>query len=1010
MLILRKVTLCWIALAWSCCCAYAAAGTPSLAHYHRDAWTSKEGAPNDILSIAQTTDGWLWLATSNGLYRFDGVRFEQFDPRPGDRLLDLRIANLYAAPDGALWFGYINGGGISELRRGRLRLHAPAQPRMGYMVAAHRGQDGALWAATANGLLRYHGGAWTAPGLAHGLSGGWAKSTFVDQYDNVWVNNDHRLFVRRHGEARFLPAGPDKDSLVVRQAPDGRLWMDAGKQITMVEAPHAGPALPPRAGQGPMVSEDWLFDRAGNFWTSDCPASLCLIHAGALVGKTSFAVADTPHDALPDQGRNRGSSRAIFEDREGNIWVSTSEGLERYRPDRIDRLEMDNRYVSLFLGNDGPNAFWVVAAPPGDLWHVAAGAAQRVPGASDTTAVFGRIGHPALFASGHGPEQRAEGQTQATPVVDQHGQALPPFNGAGGVFDGKDYWAFDIVRGLLKLKDGRWYPLAELGYPPGARRFGFDRRSGVWLVYDDKVVDTRPTPWRAYGKAEGLDIGRLQRLVEFDEVLALGTTGVAVRIGTRFHPLRTHHPHLLVNTVASTQTANGDLWINSRSGLLRVLAADWKAWQARPQGLLNMTVFDGADGVSGARGANPGPMVTTDNGKRVWFADQKGLASIDSTAIAQNRTAPPVEVVRLRAGAQAYFADGVNRLAAGTRNLSLDYTALTFIMPERIRFKYRLDGMDHAWQDGGARRTVDYTNLGPGDYRFQVLAANEDGVWGTRPATMHFSIAPLFTQTWWFYGFCSLLALGALSLLYRARVRSVRKHTADRMHERLYERERIARSLHDTYLQSVQGLLYVLQGLAHRQPAADGMRAPLDRAIELADDVLIQGREQVMGLRMAAQGATSLAQSLAEVGQMLAENHAMACTVTSSGAAQALRGHVMEELFYIGREALGNAFRHAQGTRVDVVLHYDARQFTLAIQDDGIGLPAAMLAHGKRDDHWGLPGMRERADTVQGKLTIANVPGGGARIVLAVPARSAYVGAGPGRQALARWWRKRRGA
>ena len=1006
MWILRKAVTCCLVLLLACGVAHAAPVTQHLADLHRDVWTSKEGAPTDIFSITQTADGWLWMATTNGLYRFDGVQFEQFQPRPGEALLDARLANTYAGPNGALWFGYNGGGGISELRNGRVRLHAPAQPRMGHMIAAHHDREGTLWVATSTGLLRYADGVWTVMGDEHGLSGGWITSIFSDQYGNVWANSGHRLHVRRPGTQRFMPFGPAQDSQIVRPSHDGRLWIDVGKQLTMVDAPRTGPALPLRPGHGPMESDDWLFDRAGNFWTGDCPAGLCLIHASTLLGKSTFRLADVPHDALEEQSKTRGASRTIFEDAEGNIWVATSEGLERYRPNRIDRIRLDKQYEHILLGNDGPNALWIVARQPGHLWRFADGVLRPVPTESTYNGIISNIGHPTIFGSRHGMVQRAEGSLETTPVRGGDGQLLPPLEWPGGSFDGKEAWGLDAARNPVKLKDGRWRRLAELGYPSGSKALDIDRQGGVWIVYDDKVIDARPNPWRAYGKADGLDIGRLQRVVAQDTVLVLGTTGTSVRIGERFHPLRTSRPDLLANAMASTTSANGDLWINARSGLVQVQAADWKAWQNLPQSLLKVTVFDNADGVAGTMARESSHMVATDNGKRVWFVDQKGVASIDSTTIAHNRMAPRVEVLRLRAAASTFFSDEEPRLVAGTKKLSLDYTALTYIMPERIRFKYRLDGVDEQWQESRRRRTVDYTNLGPGDYRFQVLAANEDGVWGTQPATMRFSIAPLFTETWAFYALCALAVAGALVMLYRARVRSVKKHIADRTHERLYERERIARTLHDTYLQSVQGLIYVLQGEVHRQPAADGVPRPLDRALALADDVLIQGREQVMGLRLSARGGMTLEQSLAEIGRTLAERHPMACSIRSSGAARAMRGHVMEELFCIGREALQNAFRHAQGTRVDVTLHYDASKFTLSVQDDGIGFPAAMLAHGQRDGHWGLPGMRERAETVHGTLAMSNAPGGGACIVLAVPGRTAYAAQRQAWHALLRWWRR----
>jgi len=816
----RTWTWCWLSLALLCGPASAGLDPTLLTDLHHDVWTSKEGAPIDASALAQTPDGWIWLATPNGLYRFDGVRFERFQPRQGEGLLEVRIASLFAAPDGALWVGY-GGGGASVLRQGRLTHHAAGMPQ--------EAQGG------------------------------------------------------------------------VATGPDGRAWRATENGMAVLDQPGAGAAPAASAMGGAANSAPYVFDRAGNFWTRNNNHTLRFIRADELAGKTAFTHEAVPRETLTLEQQKRGRPAAFLADMEGNIWLATTDGLERYRGQRVHCLSMDQKYSAFSLASDGPDALWVAPRPGRDLWRVGASALTQVDGAARN--------------------------------------------------------------------------LADLGFAPA-----------------------QPAPVQVDGAFDGIDVGKLVRQ-DAQHGVVMGETGMAARIGPRFYRLRTDPPELLANAQAMTASANGDRWINTNGGLVHILAADWLAWMAQPQRVVKTALFDAADGYPGAQGTQSSLMTTTDNGKRVWFVGKLGLAWIDSTKIIRNAFAPRVEVVRLHAGAQAYFGDEQPRLVAGTRNISIDYTALSFVMPERLRFQYRLVGFDDAWQDGGARRMVAYTNLEPGDYRFEVIAANEDDVWGAVPATMTFSIAPLFTQTWWFVALYAVAVLGALALLYRARMRTVHRHLADRMHERLYERERIARSLHDTYLQSVQGLIYVFHDVAQRLSATGGAQAALDRALTLADDVLIQGREQVLGLRTSARGAGTLAQSLDEICQALAAHEGVTCTIVTSGVERPLRAHVAEELFYIGREALINAVRHAQCTRAELTLHYDARRLAMSIEDDGIGLPPAMLAQGRRDGHWGLMGMRERAAAIHGTLALSNAPGGGARIVLAVPGRRAYAGAAP-----ARWW------
>jgi signal transduction histidine kinase len=994
---------CWLLLALLCGHARAATDTTHLADLHREIWTSKEGAPTDIFSMAQTTDGWLWLSTNNGLYRFDGVRFERFRPRQGEALRVERLTNMYAAPDGALWFGYSGGGGaVTELRNGRLTHHAPAGLDVGSMYGAQRGPDGSLWLADGTSLLQYANGAWRRLGPADGLGKGTVAELYVDQYGRVWTTIGGRVFVRRHPGTRFVLARPDEGNGGFAAAPDGRVWLETATGMTVLDRPaRAGLARP---GRREASSAQFLFDRAGNLWTLKSGTTFCFVRASELAGRTGFLFATMPHEQLTVEQQGRVRPHAFLEDREGNVWVATSKGLERYRPQRVHHLPMDRKYGIFALANDGPDALWVVAKPQGDLWHVTGDALTQVPGRFGYHMVDSSPGGAAIFAGTRGIEQRARGQFDATAIRDAQGRLAPMPDARSGFFDGKNYWASTNATGAQKLTPAGWRKTDALGFPAGRAKVRVDPRGHLWLLYDDKIIDTGQTPSQVHAKADGLDIGVLHSLEVQQEVTALGDAGVAVRIGARFYRLRIDRPELLTNARGIIVSANGDRWINGNRGLIQIRATDWQAWLAQPQGTLPFTSFDAADGNPGAQGSQPSSMATTDNGTRVWFVSKDGPAWIDSTETLRQVDAPRVEVLQLHAGALAWFGDDSPRLAAGTTNLGIDFAALSYSMPERIRFKYRLDGLDDAWQDGGTRRSVAYTNLGPGTYRFQVLATGEDGVWGTAPATMAFSIAPLPTQTWWFFALCGVAVLLTLSLLYRARVRSVRKHVADRLQERLYERERIARSLHDTYLQSVQGLIYVFHGLAQTLPADGATQPALGRALAMADDVLIQGREQVMGLRTSAGGAGTLAQSLAEICQALAAHDAVTCSVRISGAERPLHGHVMEELFYIGREALINAVRHAQGTRVDLTLHYGARKFIMCIQDDGIGLPPAMLTHGKRDGHWGLPGMRERAGHLHGVLALSNVPDGGARIMLTVPGRTVYVRPASTWQALARRW------
>jgi signal transduction histidine kinase len=328
-------------------------------------------------------------------------------------------------------------------------------------------------------------------------------------------------------------------------------------------------------------------------------------------------------------------------------------------------------------------------------------------------------------------------------------------------------------------------------------------------------------------------------------------------------------------------------------------------------------------------------------------------------------------------------------LPQGAASLRIVFTALGLSIPERVRLRYRLDGVDRDWQEPLGRRAVSYTNLAPGRYRFEVTAANEDGVWNPQPATLDILIPPTFVQTGWFL---LLLAFGAALLLYAAyaiRMRYVTRRMQERLEGRIEERSRIARSLHDTLLQSVQGLLMSFNAHVHHVPQGSRERAHLERTLSLARRLLVEGRDQIMDLRASASpDETRLA--LQSFGMELAEYSGYAFELRIGGRARPLRPQVSDEVYAIGREALFNASRYANASHVLLELDYGKDVFTLRIRDDGCGLDEAVAQPGCRPGHWGLPGMRERAAAIGARFELKSQAGEGTEIVVSLPGELAY--------------------
>jgi signal transduction histidine kinase len=330
------------------------------------------------------------------------------------------------------------------------------------------------------------------------------------------------------------------------------------------------------------------------------------------------------------------------------------------------------------------------------------------------------------------------------------------------------------------------------------------------------------------------------------------------------------------------------------------------------------------------------------------------------------------------------------QLPTHTTNVRIEYTAGSLTIPERVRFRHRLEGLDRDWQDAGDRREAVYTNLGPGKYTFHVIAANNDGVWNSIGASLPFTIAPAFYQTRWFYALCALICVGLLWILYMMRIRQISSQVRGRLEERLAERERIARDLHDTLLQSIQGLILRLRATVARLPKQMEAYSQMEQALERADEVLTEGRDRVKYLRASPSLDTDLPRAIESVGEQMATSLTARFRLKVDGISRDLHPIVLEEALFIAREALVNAFRHANAHQIEVEISFGKTELLVRIRDDGEGIGAEVLQRGGRDGHWGLLGMRERAKKIRATLTIWSKSGAGTEVDLRVPANVAY--------------------
>jgi signal transduction histidine kinase len=373
---------------------------------------------------------------------------------------------------------------------------------------------------------------------------------------------------------------------------------------------------------------------------------------------------------------------------------------------------------------------------------------------------------------------------------------------------------------------------------------------------------------------------------------------------------------------------------------------------------------------------------------------------IDPAHIGRNTVAPPVRIEGVVANRVHYSLQNELRLPALTRDVQIDYTALSFAMPQKVHFRYRLEGHDEDWQDSGARRQAFYSDLPPRSYLFRVTAANNDGVWNETGAQLQLTIMPAFYQTGWFRAVCVVAAVAVLCLMFALYAWQLQARLRGRMEERMFERERIARELHDTFLQGVQGLMLRFQAAMEKIPQSEPARELMSNALKRADDVLTEGRDRVSELRNSARGYDDLPRALQDKGTELVHIFGTAFCLTVEGTPCPLRPLIAEEVERIGGEALNNAFRHSHAKRIDVQIQYAPESLSLRVSDDGAGFEVAAWNDSVQAVHWGLKGMRERARKIRAQLEVTSRPGQGTAVKLHVRGSIAFDRSASGRR---RW-------
>ena len=990
-----------------------------LAHYTHQRWTEGGEAPAPVLAMAQGRDGFLWLATGEGLFRFDGIGFEPIEAEDPDQQHDPPSA-LLVARNGDVWTSFSGSRRFGVYRDGKLRvLSTPPAPDR--IVTLAEGLDGTIWALTAKfdaELLRLRDGEWRLFDGAQGLPRDDALSLLVAADGAVWISLCNSVVRLSPGAERFetVRKTPRANGML-SQDPAGRVWLSEKAGSYPITGPGGrGPPPPLRSlyrTDDSLIRGAPMFDHSGNLWMATRNDGVQRVASTDPSGPRSPNLPNARVESF--RGRDGLSSdvtNQVLEDREGNIWIGSEKGLDKFRPATL-RSEPEL--------ND-PAAFGdkLMTASDGSVYIGQARTIYRVAPSGDPVPILRGVREPQSLCEA--PDGAIWIAFATRIVVWKDGRNLRSFARPDTdsivydcAFDARgDYWVSAAAGGLLRYRHGRWETMLE---PPGAGQpqpmtMVRDAQGRLVVQWTDRKLTWIDYPARAFTPLD-LGAGEPTALTLYPtsngDVFAAGAFGLSRFRGGRVETIWNDQasPHSRISGMV--RTSEGDTWIAYPKTLVRIGAQELErafASHAFPPASLSLGFGDGL--TSRPHSHTQRSLVQGGDG-RLWIATQTGALWMDPRRIARTHLPPDIAIKSLTADGRLHRDPTSLRLRKATSNVEIDYAVLSFADPKQANVRYRLEGLDQAWIDPGPRRQAFYTNLKPGRYRFRVIAANNEGVWNQTGASVDFEIPPTFLQSRWFLALCLGLATVLLWLVYRLRVAQIAQRVRVGLEARLAERERIARELHDTLLQSVQGLVLRFQSVANKMPPGDHSRDLLESALKRADDVIVDGRNRVRDLRV-AESPSDLRAVLEESVSAAGLDPPISVRIVAEGAARAVHPLVSAEIGRIAGEALFNIARHAKARSVEITISFAGPQLGVQIRDDGIGIPDTVMATGHKPGHFGLVGMRERAQRIGGVLSIESRPGAGTEVSLKLPARLAFVDTTPGGWRLSSLFRRFRSA
>lgn len=955
---------------WTLCGVVAlTASAQDVSNLGHQSWSTENGLPqNSVHQVFQSSDGYIWIATEDGIARFDGIDFKIFNHENTAAFTSSDTCCIAQDSAGSLWIGTSDG--LVQYAKGAFRRY----PMADVIVSLTTEDNGSVVVLTSNNILHFNGDGFTPLPLPSSIT-----PTALSKAENgsLWIASASGIFQYRQGHLRPSPLSPTHTTEAIEgigSLLNNGLWLRTTSSIVLLQNGHertlqAGHELPAARIQSA------LSDSRGELWIGTNQGLFVLDKSG-----------------LPQRQSALGSSSilSIFEDREGNLWIGTETGgLDILRQQNFHTVSELSDHVITAIAQTSDGAMWVGTNGDGlDRWQ-----SGKVQNYSIRNGLLSEV----ILALAPGT---VDSLWVGTPDGLNHiqGSKVTSYTSADGLPD-------DLIRSLLVDNDGSLWIGTRRGLAHWQNnRFSIftqsdglksnligallqphssDSPHDLWIGTLNGLSQLHDGKISTYRAKDGLSGDVITSLSEGPHnTLWIGTKGNGLSKYSNgvFTSL---HRNDLPQTIDSILKDDHDhLWLSSTRGITRVSASSLMACGSLPECNPRPISYGRSDGMPTEEASAIGhPAAWKTAQGLLWFATRKGVAIADPDHLSENHVSPPVVIERFTLDdTELPLSASEQSIPPGHNSFAFQYAGLSYAAPSKVRYRYILEGFDKQWTQAGSRRIAYYTNLPARHYRFRVQAANNDGVWNETGASLAFYVRPPFYRRPWFLLLAVLFICAIGILLYRLRLR--------RLHQQfqavLAERNRVAREIHDTLAQSFVGVSVQLeltaQLLAHSQIAAAGQQ--IDRTREYVREGLAEARRSIWDLRAATAQHTLPTRLTQFVEQSNTES--LPIRLNIGGTYRPLAPALEDEVLRIAQEAISNVRRHANATHVSIDLRYHSSRLTLIIIDDGRGFEASdktLTAKG----HFGVQGMHERAAQIHAQLTIESSPGQGTTVTLNIP-------------------------